>query len=372
MSLNTAPIDDSWLQGDIQVQHIGFGVTRFQGNDGGTKRKVIVPMVGYSGEPPDGNWGVSFFDASDGRSTCQGDSGGPGVVREGNDGYFQVGVTSYGIACGSGIGTKMRVDPYIDWILGREDGANDDGVVTEDEYLDDRPEETRVPFVQTGAAGPPKFECSHQIAPASGSSFALGTVPLDLRCSTTIPDPDTLESITWYWGDGSAPQELTTDREQAEHTYTVLGVYNVRACFAGVRGEQAYDQCVRKTSYVNACDVPDVHFEAEQTDDLTIGVRNLTSLRAHNCVTNAVWELYKGTSASGDFVEYAGWEPEITIEEAGDYTLVLNVGGLAGTGGATASLNVTRRAGGCTSAAMAPAFGSLALLPLLAFRRRHD
>ena len=309
-----------------------------------------------------------------GEDTCQGDSGGPGVVYVGNDAYFQIGVTSYGVRCSSGPSVKTRVDPYIDWILGVEDGAREDGVIDEDEYI--REEEARVPSVQTTAGGPPRFACSNQLSDEL-DSFALGVVPFDLHCTATIPDKETLEQVTWYWGDGSAPVTVPADVEEpvefGSHEYTEMGVYNVRACFEGTRADTPYSQCVLKANHVNACDIPVAEFTVETLPDLTLGLRNTTSLTAHNCITNAVWEVYAGSAVSGEpVVTAAGWEPEIELPEPGEYTVVLNVGGLAGTAAATATLDVQRRSGGggCDATTMAPAFGMLALAPLLAFRRR--
>lgn len=374
MALNDEPIDQSWIDGDVEVVHVGFGITAFGNSDSGTKRETIVPLIGYSDAPPEGNWGVSFFDIEFGRSTCQGDSGGPGVVYVGNDAYFQIGVTSYGVECNSGPGVKTRVDPYIDWMLGVNDGARDDGIIDEDEYIRDEAE--RVPTIQTAAGGPPRFACSNQLN-TEEESFAIGVVPFDLNCSATIPDKETLEQVTWYWGDGSEPVTVPADpaegSETGSHVYTEMGVYNVRACFEGTRGDTPYTQCVLKTNHVNACDVPTAEFTVETLPELTLGLRNTTSLRAHNCITNAEWEVYAGTSISGEpLVTAAGWEPEIVLPEAGEYTVVLNVGGLAGTAAASATLDVKRKSSGngCNATSVAPAFGLLALLPLMAFRRR--
>lgn len=364
MSLNTAPIDDDWINSDLRITHIGFGITAFGGSDSGTKRYADVPAVAWSGEPPEGNWSISFFDGEQGKSTCQGDSGGPGVVRIG-EGYFQVGVTSYGIRCGASLGTKMRVDPYIDWILG-----DDPDWPREDEA-------ERVPFVQTGAAGPPRFECSHQLNDED-DSYAIGVVPFELRCSTSLPDFETLEKVTWFWGDSSEGEEIVatsgtdnTNLERASHTYNEMGVFNLRACFEGTRNELPYEECVSKANHVNACDIPTAIFEVEPLENLRLGLRNLTSLRAHNCITDAEWHVYAGSDISGEPLQVInGWEPTPELEEPGTYTVVLNVGGLAGTGAASATVDLVRRGGGCDASALSPALGLFALVPLALRRRR--
>lgn len=48
--------------------------------------------------------------------TCQGDSGGPLQLFK-DDQYFIVGITSFGIGCGSSLpGIYTRVNSFIDWI----------------------------------------------------------------------------------------------------------------------------------------------------------------------------------------------------------------------------------------------------------------
>ena len=345
MALNETPIDQSWVDSQVPVTHIGFGITAFGGSDSGIKRYADVPLVGFSDAPPEGNWGIDFFDTDQGRSTCQGDSGGPGIVRVGQ-GYLQIGITSYGIECGAGIGTKMRVDPYLDWIR------------------------THVPSIQTAPTTPPRFRCSHQLGEGD-RSIALGVVPFELSCTTELADPETVASVTWTWGDGSEPEQISNSFERITHTYTETGVYTVQACFEGIRGGSAYRQCVRKPNHVTACDVPEAAFEVEPGADLTLELRNHTSLAAHTCVTNATWDVFAGAAAEGEpVVTYPGWEPMPQLEEPGVYTVVLNVGGIAGTGAATATVDLKRRSGGCDLTGGA-ALGSLAPLVLLGLRRRR-
>jgi hypothetical protein len=350
MPLNVAPIDASWL--GRTVTGIGYGQTQTGGNDSGIKRFAPIPISSFtdahSEDAPANNGTVGFFDAQTQRGLCQGDSGGPAVYFQGN-GYAQVGVSSFiSGECGVGEGYQMRVDLYIDWI-----------------------EETAGIEVATENIRPATFQCSHQLNPGSPDSIAIGAAPMELLCAVDSGDPETIEEVTWYWGDGSAPEAITD--LVADHTYTTMGVYNLRACIAGDRGGIAYEDCVLKSSHVNVCETPTASFEATPAEGLRIDLRNTTSLRAHNCVSNALWEVYEGGAVSGEpLLSLSGWEPELRLEDSGPgtYTVVLNVGGLGGTGAAMATVDIGRGGSGCSSTGTWPMLAPLMVLPLLGLRRR--
>ena len=115
------------------------------------------------------------------------------------------------------------------------------------------------------------------------------------------------------------------------------------------------------------------HLEATPADGLTVDLVNKTPLRAYTCISNATWEVYEGTSVGGTPVRtLSGWEPDLDLSEEGpgDYTIVLNVGGLGGTGAAMTNIKVGRGAGcshvpGWSWAFVAPLF-------LVGLSRRRD
>lgn len=343
MGLNVAPIDDDWLT--RPVTEIGFGITAPDAGDSGTKRYVDAPRVNsYTEAHPDGNGSITYYDQG-GQGTCQGDSGGPTVYKQG-EGYAQISITSYGPQDCT-YGTDMRVDLYIDWI-----------------------EEQAEIEVIRAYLRPPTFRCSHQLNPGSLSSIAIGVAPVDLQCAVNSGDPETVEQVTWYWGDGSDPEVV--EGLSASHVYQEQGVYNLQGCIAGTRQELPYEDCILRASHVNVCETPVASFEVTPLEGLRLGVDNTTSLRAHNCVSNAQWEVYQGAEIAGEpLFSVTGWAPEFDLGETGPgtYTVVLNVGGLAGTGAAVAQVEVGR-GGGCSTSPVMPGLFGLMLVPLAGLRRR--
>jgi Synergist-CTERM protein sorting domain-containing protein len=88
------------------------------------------------------------------------------------------------------------------------------------------------------------------------------------------------------------------------------------------------------------------------------------------------WEIYKGEGISGEpFETVSAWAPQVTFDEPGMYTVVLNVGGLAGTGAAVATFEVeagnNAETGTCSQVGGGATGALLALLPLLGLRRRR-
>ena len=106
---------------------LGWGDTSSGGTGSNVLRQVDVPLVSnttcngpssYNGDIT-GNMICAGY-AAGGKDACQNDSGGPLVTSDGNGGWKQVGVVSWGIGCaGAGYyGVYARVSNYESWIEG--------------------------------------------------------------------------------------------------------------------------------------------------------------------------------------------------------------------------------------------------------------
>jgi len=337
MALNEAPVTDDWIGQDIRF--IGFGITRTGASDSGIKRTARVPLVSYRNDR------INTFNGN--QSTCQGDSGGPGIVELGADTYAQVAITSYGaVPCGSGASTSIRVDAFLRWL-----------------------DQQGVPYgTQPGA--PPSFTCSRELEPDERSTIAIGVVPFDLKCVLNYGFLDEVASVDWSWGDGT-----TSQGQRVEHVYEDSGNYNIRMCVTIDRGDGAVSRpCVNRNGYVRACAIPEPEFTIEPVEGLQWRLVNLTDVSTYGCVSNIQWDIFDESGTLIRSVE--SWEPTIEFPARGTYRVVLNVGGLAGTGAAELTTQIRRAGGGGACDSMSGAaglggFGALFGLALAARRRRR-
>ncbi len=106
----------------------GWGLTAEGTEVSNILRQVTVQLVSnqvcnglsaYSGAITDRMVCAGFPEG--GKDSCQGDSGGPLMVPDGQGGYFQAGIVSWGEGCGrpNKFGVYTRVSTIADWVAGK-------------------------------------------------------------------------------------------------------------------------------------------------------------------------------------------------------------------------------------------------------------
>lgn len=141
--LATSPADDELAEPDDLVTVTGWGTTAPGGNLSDVLMELTLPLVSntkcgmkYLGMTITPNM-ICFGLANGGQSACQGDSGGPWVVPDGNDGWKQVGVVSFGRErCNRSYAVGMRVARFMDWI--QQYVASAPPLLTVDEFTSTR------------------------------------------------------------------------------------------------------------------------------------------------------------------------------------------------------------------------------------------
>lgn len=217
------------------------------------------------------------------------------------------------------------------------------------------------------------FSCSHELDPDDADTIAQGNIPFDLKCIIESENPAEIISAEWAWGDGSS--DATTGN--ASHRYETDGNFTIETTFVGERDtcEGQWDYSYRRIGYVRACDVPQPEFVIDHVDGMAYTLANETDVSVYGCIYEIQWDIFKGDT----LVESINaWEPTVTFEEEGDYRVVLNIGGPAGTGAAEVSFNAyDHRGEGYSCSAIGAASGSLSWLFIVgasaaAFRRRQS
>ena len=352
VALVSDDVDNSWI-GEA-VTFVGFGFTQNKGGEGGgvgsgIKRFVEQRLTAVT------DYSIRMVD--NGRGTCQGDSGGPGLVGPQNA-YRQISITSNGsVPCGTGFSESTRVDAYQDWI---------------ERYM--------APALPTySAAGNPSFRCSNEIEGDDNETIALGVTPATLRCVVDFYDPSKLVSVDWYWGDGTTSTVEGEDRTIADHVYETPGDFNIQMCATYLQdiggGELVEaEYCANKTDYAIMCDTPAPTFTYEPVDVNEIQFINRTEYWSDRCVSGIQWDIYEGETATGTPVDsITSWQPRYAFPSGGTYTVVLNVGGIGGTGAASMTLNIGAETRGVACSQLpAQAGWVMAVAGLLAVRRRRS
>jgi uncharacterized protein (TIGR03382 family) len=220
----------------------------------------------------------------------------------------------------------------------------------------------------------------------------IGANPLAVEFEITSEVP--VISASWKFGDGETSTELNPT-----HEYLTPGQFTVEATMEledPVCGSSfyTYDQL----GYVLACEAPvpaegaDGYFTMAHSDGLTYTTVNHTDVSVYGCVDTIAWEIYKGTGegvisadnlvdldGDGDSDSIGAWAPKIAFPAAGDYTVVMNIGGPGGVRASFLSVTVEDRAGenasgGCSTTGSSAGFGLVGglIAAVAGLRRRRS
>ena len=225
------------------------------------------------------------------------------------------------------------------------------------------------------------FTCS----PDDGAGQIVGLEQLEIRCVAELPPDGTWDLIRWTFGDGA-----TAEGAAATHVYEDTGQFTVAILLEGYEPaatdtgiESAADSYKARYGYVSVCGEPEPEFTYLMVGGLDYVLENRTPVSAH-CLTELEWTVFEGTHVGGEpWRSFQTWEPEFTLPDEGPWTIVLTVGGVAGTRSARLDLDAKYRLteeldlglqGACDSSGPSrtgPAFGALPLALLLSRRRRR-
>jgi hypothetical protein len=204
------------------------------------------------------------------------------------------------------------------------------------------------------------FECNRELDPDDPETLAFGVVPFDLRCIVESNNAEELQSVNWTWGDGETSTGL-----DVTHSYQTAGNFTLSADFDGhseTCGDWHYQE--GRTGYVRSCAIPEPEFTFEHVDGLTYQLVNDTDVSVYGCIYDIQWDIYDGDTLVESL---KAWEPKYTFPDSGDYRVVLNVGGPAGTGAAELMLAARNTRGeNYGTCSTTPAAGSVAGLLLAA------
>lgn len=206
-----------------------------------------------------------------------------------------------------------------------------------------------------------------------------GLPGLTVNCVAEPPLDGDFDDIVWLFGDGAVGRGIAVS-----HTYEDVGQFTIGASLEGWQPDDPEDTEVpsaRRHGLVTVCGEPEPEFTYEAVGGLDLVVLNRTPPQPR-CISRIRWDLYEGRTQGGEgLMTFDTWDPELTLPDAGLYTMVLTVGGIAGT--QAAALEIDARYGlpdelsdgplpfaGCDSTSRTGAVGWAPVL-LLAVRRRR-
>lgn len=216
-----------------------------------------------------------------------------------------------------------------------------------------------------------QVQCSHELNPGAEDTISTGVAPMDIRCTVTQRGDDTF-SVTdaeWFFGDGTETQTGLS----AVHTYEEAGTYTINVTVSGTSDQCGpWDADITRESYVRVCGLADIGMDIEHIDGRRYQLLNQTDLSATGCIYRVQWDIFNPDGLLEASIPT--WEPEYEFEMNGEYRLVLNVGGPAGTAAHELNVVIRNRRGAASACDTvgAGALGTLALLLPLAIRRRRE
>jgi hypothetical protein len=153
----------------------------------------------------------------------------------------------------------------------------------------------------------------------------VGLPPFEVRCTAAPDDPEVGEDeVVWRFGDGEVATGFVVS-----HTYTEVGQFSLGVEVGG-------EEPVR--GIVTTCGVPAPVFTWEHLGGLEYRAVNETP-PSPNCIDQLRWQVFRGKDRTREPVfEETIWEPRFEVPEEGDYTLVLTMGGLAGSAAAASRI----------------------------------
>jgi uncharacterized protein (TIGR03382 family) len=216
----------------------------------------------------------------------------------------------------------------------------------------------------------------------AAASARSGGTPLAVEFEIVTDTP--VGGARWEFGDGGTSEEINPT-----HTYERKGQFTVSVEMDledPTCGEFTYR--ASELAYVTACEPPapeagaEGFFQMEPVDGLTWRTVNATDVSVYGCVDTVQWEVYRGSGAGDikpeNLVQTIGaWSPKIEFPEAGNYVVLLNVGGPGGMDAgflAVAVEELVADGGGCSTSGTGngglAAFAAGALAVGLLRRRR--
>lgn len=228
--------------------------------------------------------------------------------------------------------------------------------------------------------------------PSVGISASIGTgfgtllsgpVPLAVDFRVDAEEGVDVQAVSWNFGNGDVSTDIAP-----QYTFETPGQFTVRA---NVDMETdtcgAYNFAATELGMVTACGAPSAEggkdsgfFDIQEVDGLKWQTINHTDMSVYGCVDMIFWQVYEGSSADpaklvdfngdGEGDTFGAWSPEIQFPKAGTYTVLVNIGGPAGTKADMVTIDVVEASGGCSTAPAELSLAGLGLVAGLSLLRR--